>query len=153
MIAFVALLVLFVVAVVLMPLSVLRPIADGTATVAGAAIRAVGISNVVNSNSIFLSKRTLQIGRDCTGAQLIAVFAALVLTYPSSRRDKLWALGVGIPALLVFNMFRLVGAGFAAEYFPNYFDVIHDYVFQVLLALSVLFLWLLWVSRLRVNAK
>jgi archaeosortase B (VPXXXP-CTERM-specific) len=108
----------------------------------------VGIDNLVDANLIYLDKRTLLVGRDCTAAYLIAVYAALVLTYPSSRRDKLIAFAIGIPALLVVNMARLVGAGVVAEYLPNQFDLIHDYIFQVLLALSVLLVWLVWIGRL-----
>jgi archaeosortase B (VPXXXP-CTERM-specific) len=147
-IAFVALLVIFVIAVGLAPVWMVSPVADTTAVVAGKLIAAVGIDNLVDANLIYLDKRTLLVGRDCTAAYLIAVYAALVLTYPSSRRDKLIAFAIGIPALLVVNMSRLVGAGVVAEYLPNQFDLIHDYIFQVLLALSVLLVWLVWIGRL-----
>jgi archaeosortase B (VPXXXP-CTERM-specific) len=150
-VAFVALLIIFVVAVAIAPVSVVKPAADGTAAVAGAVIGAVGIDNTVDANLIYLDKRTLLVGRDCTAAYLIAVYAALVLTYPASRRDKALAFAVGVPALLLANMLRLVGAAGAAELFPSRFEIIHDYVFQVLLALSVLVVWLVWIDRLRAN--
>ncbi len=150
-IAFVALLVVLVLAITLTPAPLVRPIADSTASVAGALIAAVGVDNAVAGNYIYTDKRTLLVGRDCTGAYLIAIFAALVLTYPASRRDKLLAFAVGVPALLAVNMARLVGAGVVAEFLPNQFDLIHDYVFQVLLVLAVLALWLLWIGRVKAH--
>ncbi len=118
MIAFVALLIIFVVLIAVAPVAIVRPVADTTASIAAGLISAVGIDNVVDANYIYLGPRTLLVGRDCTAAYLIAVYAALVLTYPSSRRDKLIAFAVGVPALLVANMVRLVGAGVAAQYAP-----------------------------------
>ena len=150
-IAFVALLVIFVIAISLAPVWIVAPVADTTARIAGSLIAVVGIENIVDANLIYLGSRTLLVGRDCTAAYLIAVYAALVLTYPSTRRDKLIAFGVGVPGLLVINMARLVGAGVVAEYLPTRFDLIHDYIFQVLLALSVLLVWLAWIARLRTH--
>ncbi len=153
MIAFIAILVILTIAITVAPVAVVRPPIDATTKVAAALISALGIPNAVNGNLILLGSRTLQVNRDCTGAYLIAVFAALVLTYPASGRDKGLAFAVGIPALLALNLLRLVGAAGAAEYLPNQFNLIHDYVFQVLLVLSVLCIWLLWINRLRADEK
>jgi archaeosortase B (VPXXXP-CTERM-specific) len=150
-IAFVALLLVLVLSVALAPATLVKPVADTTASVAGSLVAAAGVDNVVDANYIYLDKRTLLVGRDCTAAYLIAVYAALVLTYPSSRRDKLVAFAIGVPVLLAANMARLVGAGLVAEYLPRQFDVIHDYLFQVLLAIAVLFAWLAGIGRVKAN--
>jgi len=147
--AFIGLLAVLVSAVSLLPVAAIRPLSDGTALMAHRLLSMVGLRASLLGNEIRLPGRTLLIAPDCTGAYLLAVFAALVITYNAPLRDKLRALAIGVPSLLGLNMARLVGAGLVAVYLPSSFEFLHDYIFVVLLMFAVLALWLLWLNGLR----
>jgi archaeosortase B (VPXXXP-CTERM-specific) len=134
--------------VALSPVGMIRPLQDGTAAVTAALLRLAGVDVRLTGNMLHLDAGTLLITRDCTGLYLVAVFAALVVAYPAARRKCLGALSWGVPALAALNLVRLLGAGLILQYVPGAFSVVHDFLFQVVLMLSVLLLWFVWLSRL-----
>lgn len=138
-----------VAAVSLAPTVVVKPFVDGTARAAYFLQSLVGVHGVLDGNLIMLPERTLLVSRDCTAVYLVVIFTSLVACYRAPRSDKLRALAIGVPTLLLCNMVRLVGAGVVAQRWPSAFEVVHDYVFVVALMFAVVALWLAWVRTVR----
>jgi exosortase H (IPTLxxWG-CTERM-specific) len=86
-----------------------------------------------------------QISRGCLGLVPLALLATGIVAYPASRRRKLWGLAVGLPALAALNLLRLVQLFITGVRWPGAFDLDHDVVWQVIVVLATLGIWLAWL--------
>lgn len=96
---------------------------------------------------------SLEIIAECTAILPIVLFLAAVVATPSSKKTKLWALTWGVPAVLLFNLIRLVSLIYLGALMPTAFETVHLLVWQPLTILFALALWLLWADRLRTRAN
>ena len=130
-----------------------EPILNATASFTGACSNATGVPAAVAGNEIALSSRILRIDLDCTGISLMLIYAALVLAYPLSIKRKLIGLGIGIPAIAVFNQLRLLAvAQLSGVLADDVFYFVHDYLFKVLMVAVVIVLWALYLASARRHA-
>jgi exosortase/archaeosortase family protein len=111
-----------------------------------------GIPFTVAKDSILLDGVTLGINLECTGAFVAAAFGALVIAYPSSTKQKLTGLLVGIAVIGVANLVRIALVAVAAEWAPGYFAFLHDYLYQVALVFIAAVVWLVWMGRVHADA-
>ncbi|MDR3686258.1 MAG: archaeosortase/exosortase family protein [Coriobacteriia bacterium] len=131
----------------------LYPLMEITAKTTAGLLSVVGIPVARNGIQLMLSTRILEIDLDCTALQLVALYAALVIAYPLSVRVKLVGLAVGVPAILVANLLRLLGVALAAEHLgPALFAFVHDFLFKVVMVLVIVALWGWWLQMARRNA-
>ncbi len=129
------------------------PVMETTTRAATALISAAGIPVTRTGIQMFLSTRILEIDLDCTAIQLIALYAALVVAYPVSTRTKLLGLAIGVPAILLANLLRLLGVAVASEYAsPAAFAFVHDFLFKVVMILVIMGLWAWWLQEARRHA-
>jgi archaeosortase B (VPXXXP-CTERM-specific) len=92
---------------------------------------------------------SLEIIFECTAILPIVLFVAAIAATPSSLKAKLWALGWGLPAIVLFNLIRLVSLVYIGHFAPAAFERVHLLIWQPLTILFALALWLLWVERRR----
>ena len=85
------------------------------------------------------------VAAECTAIELILVFGAAVIVWPVSLRARIWALLMGVPALCVLNFARVVSLLFTGISFPEHFDMVHLAVWQTVMAVAALGMWLLWL--------
>lgn len=92
----------------------------------------------------------LWIGDPCNGLTLFALFTGFVIAYPGPLRKKLWFIPIGIIAIHIINVFRIVGLSIIIYYFPDpaVLDFNHTYTFTMLVYGFVFFLWYVWATRL-----
>jgi exosortase/archaeosortase family protein len=91
--------------------------------------------------------RGLTVVQDCDGLVLLFLFIAGVAAMPIQRRLRPYAWAAGVLLLITFiNWLRLVALTLTSFYQPRLFDVIHVYVIQGLLILTVVLLFLAWLS-------
>ncbi len=92
---------------------------------------------------------TMRIVSECSGAEAMAIFCASVIAFPATVRQKLLAIGLGMPALYVVNVLRLVCLGFIGAFVKNreLFHFAHIYVWQTIFILFVVCIWLLWIEK------
>lgn len=91
----------------------------------------------------------LEIIFECTAILPIVLFIAAVAATPSQTHAKLWALAWGLPAIVIFNLIRLVSLVYIGHRMPRAFETVHVMIWQPLVILFALALWLLWVERSR----
>jgi len=126
---------------------------DVTALTMGAIVGWMGIPVSVSGHMVTMSNHVLAIDYDCTGLAIVTLYSALVVAYPLNARTRLLALGVGIPAIAVANMGRLVGVALASQYLgQDVFLFVHDYLFKVVMVLVVVGLWAVWLQMARTHA-
>lgn len=123
------------------------PITTWMASTTGAIAALLGVQAQVEGNLIHLGTRSLSVDPACTGAALLAVYSALVLAYPVSRKMKFIALAVGLPTLVLVNFGRLTAVAFLSEMLSGRaFFIVHDYLFEFGMVFSVLIVWAVWLS-------
>lgn len=96
------------------------------------------------TSSIF----TVKIIDECTAVFPIMIFLAAVVAYPSRWRKKLVGAALGVPALLLVNLIRLVSLFYIGHWFPDAFETAHLLVWQSLIIFFTVLLWLLWAVRI-----
>jgi exosortase/archaeosortase family protein len=111
-----------------------------------------GVQHTLAGTDIMLATRTLRITMDCTAAYIMAIYIALIVAYPFTVRLKAAALLIGLPAIYVANLLRLVVIGVISDHAsPWVFTVVHDYLFEVAMVVVVLVLWATWLDFARTN--
>jgi exosortase/archaeosortase family protein len=92
---------------------------------------------------IFLQGKGLEVAPACVGWRSILAFTALVIATPRNK-NKLKAILL-VPVLYGFNLFRLITSLFAKIFVPNWFDIIHGFLWTYAMTFLVLGLWWYWV--------
>jgi exosortase H (IPTLxxWG-CTERM-specific) len=85
----------------------------------------------------------------CNGVEATIVLAAAVLAFPATWRSKLIGLAAGTVAVQGLNVVRVISLFYLGQWSREAFDWAHMYLWQALIMLDVLIVWLLWVRSLR----
>ncbi len=88
---------------------------------------------------------SLEIIDECTGLFEMLIFFAAVLSYPTGFRKKLTGFALGIPAIFVFNLIRIIFLMIAGAYSVRLFDFMHLYLWQATLIIMIASIWVGWL--------
>jgi len=83
----------------------------------------------------------------CNGLEAILIFASGVLAFPAPWRKKAVGLLLGFLAIQVANIVRVVSLFYVGIYKPAWFSAAHVFVWQSIIIVLGVVLWLLWVNR------
>lgn len=92
-------------------------------------------------------KPTVVVGAPCDGLVLYALLAGFVLAYPGSSRRRLWFIPMGIAALWLLNVVRIMALALNHRYSPETFEFDHHYAFSAVAYAALGGLWLLWTRQ------
>src|SRR5438128_8308669 len=84
----------------------------------------------------------------CNGVEASIVLIAAMLAFPAPWRRKLIGLGIGVIAVQGLNIIRVISLFYLGQWSFDVFEFAHLYVWQALIMLDVLIVWLLWVRTL-----
>ncbi|HET7032706.1 MAG TPA: exosortase H [Casimicrobiaceae bacterium] len=84
----------------------------------------------------------------CNGVEATLVLAAAMLAFPAPWRRKLTGLAIGILAVQGLNVIRVISLFYLGQWNYRVFEWAHLYVWQALIMLDVLVVWLVWVRLL-----
>lgn len=85
----------------------------------------------------------------CNGIEACIVLFAAVVAFPSGWRYKLLGLGVGFVAVQALNVVRVVSLFYLGQWNTAVFNFAHAYLWQALIMLDVLVVWMLWARGIR----
>jgi exosortase H (IPTLxxWG-CTERM-specific) len=88
---------------------------------------------------------SVEIIEECTGIFEMLIFLAALISYPASRKSKVVGFLLGIPALYLFNVGRIVFLTVVGVYYRGSFDFMHLYFWQATLILMITTVWVLWI--------
>jgi exosortase/archaeosortase family protein len=97
----------------------------------------------------------LEIVKNCDAIEILILFAAAVLAFPASLRQRAWGLALGLPALVLLNLLRICTLYFIGAHAPERFDTFHVEVWPLCLvaATTLLFLgYARWTQNAAVRA-
>jgi exosortase H (IPTLxxWG-CTERM-specific) len=84
----------------------------------------------------------------CNGVEATIVLIAAMLAFPAPWKHKLVGLGAGIVAVQGLNVVRVISLFYLGQWNRDVFEWAHLYVWQALIMLDVLIVWLVWVRTL-----
>jgi exosortase/archaeosortase family protein len=85
---------------------------------------------------------------ECTAVGPLVLFMGAVAAYPSPLRSKGIGLVLGAVVLTAVNLFRIMSLFWIGSNYPEYPDIAHLLVWQTVIILIAILLWLFWVDRL-----
>jgi len=133
----------------------LQPFYDFTASATSAIANLFGGSTTVDGSLVTSPDFAMSIVFGCTAIVPIGIFISAVLAYPCTARQKAVGIVLGIVVLYVLNLVRTVSLYFIGVHFSQgVFDTAHFLIWQPVMILTAIVLWLFWVERLvRVTAR
>jgi exosortase H (IPTLxxWG-CTERM-specific) len=84
----------------------------------------------------------------CNGVEATIVLIAAMLAFPAPWKHKLAGLAAGIVAVQGLNIIRVISLFYLGQWNRDVFEWAHLYVWQALIMLDVLIVWLVWVRTL-----
>ncbi len=84
----------------------------------------------------------------CNGVEACIILAAAMLAFPAPWRAKLAGFAIGIVAVQAVNVLRIVSLFYLGQWNMRWFEFAHLYLWQALIMLDVLVVWLMWVRYL-----
>ena len=84
----------------------------------------------------------------CNGLEAMIVLLAAILAFPARWKHKLVGLAAGILAIQLLNFVRIASLFYLGQWSPTAFEWAHLYVWQVLIMLDALIVFLVWLRSL-----
>jgi exosortase H (IPTLxxWG-CTERM-specific) len=84
----------------------------------------------------------------CNGVEATIVLLAAVLAFPAPWKNKLTGLLAGVVAVQGLNIVRVISLFYLGQWDFKVFEWAHLYLWQALIMLDVLVVWLIWVRTL-----
>ena len=131
---------------------VVVPFTAGVARASGAALDLLGQDVTMEGTVIRNARFAVNIENGCNGVETMIIFVAAVLAFPASWKARAVGLILGLVAIQLVNLVRVVALFLTGAYFPSFFDSSHTVVWQTVVILAGVFLWIFWANRFALPA-
>ena len=81
----------------------------------------------------------------CNGVEAAIILIAGMVAFPAPLKLKAAGIAVGIVAVQAANLLRVVSLYYLGQWNMEAFEFAHLYLWQALIMLDVLVVWLLWM--------
>ena len=81
----------------------------------------------------------------CNGIEAALILIAAMLAYPAPRKHRLLGIAAGLAAVQLLNVVRVVSLFYLGQWNEAAFEWAHLYLWQALIMLDVLIVWLIWI--------
>lgn len=81
----------------------------------------------------------------CNGVEACIILFAAIIAFPSTWKHRAWGLGIGFVAVQALNVVRVISLFYLGQWNDTAFKIAHEFLWQGLIMLDVLVVWLLWV--------
>lgn len=130
-----------------------EPFTAGIARASGAALDLLGQHTTLQGTVIRGPRFAVNIRNGCNGVETMLIFLAAVLAFPATWRARLLGLGLGIAAIQAVNLVRVVALFLTGAYLPRLFDASHTVVWQTLVILFGVLVWIYWANRFAADGE
>lgn len=108
-------------------------------------------SNVETEGIIIRSLESgfaVAIAPGCDGIEAVIILVSAVLAFPSPWKHKLIGIAVGFICIQALNLVRIISLFYMGQWSQVAFDWFHLYLWQALIVLDALAVWLIWLRYL-----
>lgn len=144
--------------VVLFVLELLQPVEQHvilpfTAAIAQVCVWLVGLfdPSAIAHGKILQSTTTdfaISIERGCNGVEAVIILVSAMLAFPAPWKRKLAGIGIGFVAIQALNLVRIISLFYLGQWSRLWFDWFHLYLWQALIVLDALVVFLIWLRYL-----
>ena len=85
---------------------------------------------------------------ECTGLYTSIIYFSIIGAYPARIHEKLIGIVMGIPAIHILNLVRMVFISLVLYHRRELFDFFHGYLWQVSFVIFMLLLIILWMGKI-----
>ena len=89
----------------------------------------------------------------CNGVEATIVLLAAILAFPAPWKYKLVGFVIGVIAVQGLNIVRVISLFYLGQWNMKWFEWAHLYVWQALIMLDVLIVFLIWIRRVPLPAR
>ena len=126
------------------------PFTMGVAKTSGFALNVIGQDVTMRGTQIHGSRFAVDIMNGCNGLETVVIFVSAVLSFPAPIKSRFIGLMLGVVAIQLVNLIRVVALFLTGSYFPALFDSSHTVVWQTIVIGFGVLLWLFWANRFAV---
>lgn len=126
---------------------IVTPWTDTVARISGTLMRTFDATITTTGNVIAstTSAFAVAIEAGCNGVEATLVLVAAMLAFPAPWRHRAAGILVGVSTVQVLNILRVVTLFYLGQWNAAVFEWAHLYVWQALIMLDVLIVWVVWV--------
>lgn len=84
----------------------------------------------------------------CNGVEAMIVLVAAMLAFPAPWKHRALGIAAGIVAIQALNLARIVSLFYLGQWDRQWFDWAHLYVWQSLIMLDAMIVWMLWIRAI-----
>lgn len=132
-----------------------QPFTGLLANISGSIIELTG-REIATSGVIIRDIKTqfaVKIAAGCNGVEAMIVLIAAMLAFPAPWRYKMVGIAIGVIAIQALNLVRIISLFFLGMWNETAFEWAHLYIWQALIMLDALIVWLLWIRSLPKEAN
>ena len=107
--------------------------------------------NVVATANIIRDKASgfgVRIERGCNGVEAMIILFAAIFAFPAPLRNKVIGFVIGFFAIQALNLVRIISLFYLGQWNQTAFEWFHLYLWQALIILDALVVWLVWLRTL-----
>jgi len=105
----------------------------------------MAIANVIRDKTTGFGVR---IERGCNGVEALIILFAAIFAFPAPIKSKLIGFAIGFVAIQALNLVRIVSLFYLGQWNQVAFEWFHLYLWQALIILDALVVWLIWLRTL-----
>jgi len=90
----------------------------------------------------------VRIERGCNGVEAVIILFAAIFAFPAPIKNKLLGFVIGFFAIQLLNLVRIVSLFYLGQWNQVAFEWFHLYLWQALIILDALVVWLIWLRTL-----
>lgn len=111
----------------------------------------LGSREVSGSGRVIRDDQTgfaIEIAAGCNGVEAMILLLSAMLAFPAPWRYRWLGIAAGLVAIQGLNLVRVISLFFLGIWYPVAFEWAHLYLWQALIMLDVLLVFLLWIRAL-----
>ena len=126
---------------------VIVPFTGLVAKASGFTLDLIGQDIEMTGTIIRSDRFAVNIKNGCNGVETMIIFLAAVIAFPSTWKSRGIGLVLGCLAIQAVNLIRVVALFLTGAYFPALFDSSHTVIWQTIVILFGVLLWIFWANR------
>ncbi|MDH4018028.1 MAG: exosortase H [Xanthomonadales bacterium] len=107
--------------------------------------------NVIASGNVIRDKVSgfgVRIERGCNGLEAVIILFSAIFAFPAPFKNKLIGFVAGFFAIQLLNLVRIISLYYLGQWNYTAFEWFHLYLWQALIILDALVVWLIWLRTL-----
>jgi exosortase H (IPTLxxWG-CTERM-specific) len=90
----------------------------------------------------------VRIERGCNGLEAVIILFSAIFAFPAPLKSKFIGFLIGFFAIQLLNLVRIISLFYLGQWNYSAFEWFHLYLWQALIILDALVVWLIWLRRL-----